>query len=130
MPRTIESIVHNHQVARARRKAGRPVWDKQIPVRKLLGEYSQFGDELAPAQAVEFCGKLFSLLSLHVPKDWRKFEDSNTHWSYGFEEVMERLEFMAEDDCSDTDGVTPADVINEIMDELYDWADAQRVWFS
>ena len=36
MPRTVETIVACHQEARARRCAGRPIWDLKIPVKPAL----------------------------------------------------------------------------------------------
>lgn len=35
MPRSIESIVSCHQVASARRRAGRPIWDLVIPIKSV-----------------------------------------------------------------------------------------------
>uniref|UniRef100_UPI001953F466 hypothetical protein n=1 Tax=Klebsiella aerogenes TaxID=548 RepID=UPI001953F466 len=36
MPRTIDSIVENHRVARARREAGRQVWDHKFNIKEIL----------------------------------------------------------------------------------------------
>jgi hypothetical protein len=53
MPRTIESIVACHREAAARRRAGKPSWAATVPVKDVLAQYADSGDELTAEQAVE-----------------------------------------------------------------------------
>ncbi|WP_425953054.1 hypothetical protein [Ralstonia pseudosolanacearum] len=130
MPRTVESIVDSHRAAVARRNAGKPIWEVQVPLKDLLAKFAEFGDNLTAEQAVDFSQQLFSLLKMVVPATWRKHEHANYHMD--FEDLMERLEQATAADFAPTADFddSPCDVINSWLDELYDWGDRYRVWLG
>lgn len=127
MPRTIESILACHDVATARRQAGKRIWDLQLPLKPVLKAYEPFGDNLTAAQATQMCHQIGAVLLATVPQAWRDVKDS--HYSMDFEDVFDWLTQATEGDFKDEED-TPCDVVNGYLDTLYDWADRNRVWIA
>lgn len=131
MPRTVESIVASHQAARTRRAAGKPSWALQVDIKAILAQYEDAGDDLTAEQAIELSKKIGAALRAAVPASW--FDANSEHFTYDFEDNLERFEqasasdFTPTDDCPDDE---PAEVINAWLDELYDWGDRSRVWLG
>lgn len=129
MPRTVESIVDSHMAARARRAAGKPAWELTLPLKALMEPYKSAGDDMTAEQAVELSYAIAAMLKTGVPADWRKLEHAN--YSLNFEEVFERFEQAVVGDFSpDEYNDSPADSLNNLLEELYDWGDRYRVWFG
>jgi len=130
MPRTVESIVSCHLAARARREAGRPVWDLQVPVRPLLEPFLRRDVDVTAEEAAQLARDIGKLLSLRVPASWRQGEHPN--YSMDFEDLLERFEQATTGDFTSTPEYpeTPEEVLNGWLDELYDWGDRCRVWLG
>lgn len=65
MPRTIEHIVATHEIAQARRKAGKPVWDRTVNIKEIIGrDQSNDSDEHAIAVGKEIAALIRSRRSL------------------------------------------------------------------
>lgn len=130
MPRTIESIVECHRAARVRRRAGKPIWDVTLRVKDLMEPYKEFGDDLTAAQAIELSHKIGALLDAKVPAAWR--EANHANYSLDFEDLVERFAQASVSDFTPTKEHPdePVDVVNQWLDELYDWGDAFRVWIG
>lgn len=109
MPRTIESIVENHRVAAERRAAGRPIWDGQLKIKHLLN-----GDDDSDSEAQAVGRQIAAILRA---SSWFKRDAQDGGSS--LVEVVEELE----DVCDFED-------LDEILDHLYDLADADRIWIG
>lgn len=130
MPRTIESIVECHREATRRRSAGRPVWDLSLPLESIKKNYEEAGDELTIEQAIEMSHRIGAMLKAGVPESWHQPESQN--FSYDYEEMFERFQQADASDFTPTKdwNDTPCEVINQWLDELYDWGDRCRVWLK
>lgn len=130
MPRTIESIVACHQEAAVRRRAGKPAWALTLPLKGLMAPYKEAGDDLTAERAIELGHKIGSMLASRVPEAWRKPENAN--YSMDFEDMVDRFSQASVADFTPTKDWpdSPTEVINEWLDELYDWGDRYRVWLG
>lgn len=121
MPRTIESIVANHQAASERRKAGRPVWDHTIRIKDLLD------DDNLNAEQIEARGKqVADRIRAGTPKKWREMGDD---FDFELDEMLAAFDSikLIEEDETEEDLLTE---FNGWLDQLYDWADGRRVWIG
>lgn len=128
MPRTVESIVACHQEARARRRAGRPIWDASVPIKSLLQDCAGAGDDISASQAAELCHRMHALLRARLPPTWLDVNDPN--FSFSLDELMDELRDASTDGFSNAEWGTPVEQINGLLDQLYDWADRHRVWIG
>ncbi len=130
MPRTIESILACHQEAAARRRAGRRIWDVTLPLKEVKAPYVDAGDDLSAAQAIELSHKIGAMLEARVPRAWRQVDHGN--YNMDFEDLVERFSQACEADFTPTKEWpdSPCDVIDQWLDELYDWGDRYRVWIG
>lgn len=103
MPRTVESIVQAHDTARARRAAGRPVWDYKLTVAMPRdASFEENRDRFASA--------------LHASR-WFKERGAD----YG--DPLNGLW----DEIKDAEDVQHFD---SVLDAIYDEADIDRCWIS
>lgn len=104
MPRTIEHIVETHQVAAERRKAGQPVWDFRVEIKKYLHNEN---------------------LSFGQVRDSVTRALRGSTW-FASEDEFSRLHEVV-------DGLSDAEDVEEFdgwLDEVYDLADEQRAWLG
>lgn len=113
MPRTIESIVDNHNAATERRKAGKPVWDRHLRITHLIGD----GDS---TESVQKAGR--EIAAILKTSAWLKADQEEHGERLGDGEVK-----MAAEEFED---ITDLDHFNAVLDNLYDLADADRVWIA
>lgn len=128
MPRTVESIVACHQEARARRMAGRPIWDLKIPIKSVLQDFACPGDSLKTEQAAELCQRLHTLLAARIPPAW--LECSHPKFSFDLEDLLQEIKEAGHPDFYSSDLGSPADQVDELLSSLYDWGDKVRVWIG
>lgn len=129
MSRNIESIVHNHRVAAARRAANRPIWDARINIKGILGEYRDFGDDLTPEQVVEIYRRLHAALKAGVPAHW--LDHGSEQFSFDLDELMDEFgQATPESFQLGDEKLLPVDELNDWLERLYDWADSRRVWLG
>lgn len=125
MPRTLESIVRNHEVAVQRRAAGKPIWDRQLKIKHFLQENP---DKTSDERAAWVANRIAETIKLSVPAAWLDVTDEATDW-----ELLEVVDGMADlrpDSYDDDDDFSPLEDLNNMLDELYDWADSKRVWIA
>lgn len=122
MPRTIDSIVENHQVARERRNAGKPVWDHRINIKEIL-----FRNRLNETNehAATVGNELSTLLKQSVPKAW--LDISSPDFDDDIDNYIDWLSHLK--GAGEAQGAVLED-LNSILDQLYDWADHKRVWLG
>lgn len=130
MSRTVESIVSCHQAATALRRAGKPIWAATVRLKDILAQYKDAADDLTAEQAVEMSRKIALALKLGVPAAWRGTESDN--YNMDFEDLFERFEQASTADFTPSKGwpASPCEVIDDWLDELYDWGDRYRVWLG
>ncbi|MBP3062022.1 hypothetical protein SAMN05216576_107196 [Ectopseudomonas chengduensis] len=125
MPRTIESIVENHRVAAERRTAGKPVWDMTIDIKSILHEdQSNTSNE----HAAKVANRIGALLRSSVPTAWLEYGSSRVDFT--LLEIVEGMEAQEPDSYEGETAFTPLDDLNNMLDQLYDWSDRQRVWLG
>lgn len=127
MPRTVESIVASHEAARALRARGKPIWDVIVPIGAIALARDQMGDDLTPEQAFSIATQLGQALLPRIPSAWR--EAGHRKFSYDFEDLAMVFEGLTLSDFVDTED-DPGDVLDGIMEQMYDWADGARVWID
>lgn len=122
MPRTVESIVENHRVARERRAAGNAVWDRTIDIKGIIrrdkGNESNAHVEAVAREVVE-------LVEARVPTQW--LDCTNDTYEHDLDDVLEGMRSLRASEAAEGDLV---DEFNGWLDQLYDWADARRVWLG
>lgn len=127
MPRTVESIVENHKAAAALRAAGKPVWSRSINIKSILSEDQ--GNE-SPEHVAKVANSIAKLIRSRLPAtmlDWKSDE-----CDFDFLDAIESMEectvkSLAEDKAN---GVEAVEMLNGWLDQIYDWADANRVWLG
>ena len=117
MPRTIEGIVESHRAASELRRQGKPIWKYEVKVKDLLG------DDDSNERAVEIAKELAKRMRTALPDKLLNVQDDD--YDDEITSIIEDLETfnleMSTDICS---------IFNERLDEIYDWADANRVWIG
>jgi hypothetical protein len=119
MPRTVESILANHNAAVALRRAGKSIWQHRIPLHSLLAS----ADPNADADGVVALAREIGQLIRRLPA--RLFED------FDLEEVTQLFETLTADEVREgckRDHCSPLDVLDDLLDQLYDACDRNRIW--
>ena len=128
MARTIESMLENHRAASERLAAGWSPWDYTISMQGIYpGGCDRMPDELTDEQAADL-GKRYALaIRNHGVVCKRKLLECGDAYDATLDGIVELLENV----CKDPNTGDPAcDELDERLDELYDWADANRVWIT
>ena len=126
MPRTIEHLVETHRRANALRNAGKPIWDKNIPIGSILRER----DEKTPELLVDVATRIAATLRGRLPASY--FDITHEDYDMDIDEVVEDFESYSLDGLRDLDneGEDVFEMFDGRLEELYDWADMNRVWIS
>lgn len=127
MPRTVESIVANHQAAAALRAAGKPIWSRKIDIKAILRENQSSEDHAVIAAKANAIAKL---LRAQVPA--YMFDITHPEFDFDFVDTVEMLEECTVSAlASDLEnGVEATEMLNGWLESLYDWADENRVWLG
>lgn len=125
MTRTIESIVVNYRVAAERRAAGKPVWDRTIDIKTILYEdQSNTSDE----HSAQVANRIGALIRSRVPTTWLDWESGSLDEDLA--NIVEGMEALKTNSYVGETDFTPLKDINSMLEHLYDWADAKRVWLG
>ena len=119
--RDIDQIVATHQLARDRVRAGRPVWDRKIDVKAIIHR-DQDNDD--PTYAARVAGEIAALLRARVPAGW--LDVASDGYDSGLDEIVDLMESLA----GAVAGGDTRETLNHVLADLYDWADASRVWLG
>jgi hypothetical protein len=127
MPRTVEHIVACHQAATQLRKAGKPIWSKRINVRALIQSDQ---DNETPEHVTDISNKIAKLIRSSVPASF--FEIGHDDYNSDFVDIVENMEQCTVEILAidKKNGVDAVDMFNDWMEQLYDWADYNRVWLG
>ena len=121
MYRSLESIQLNHQRAQARRDAGKPVWDRQIKIKHLIGQ--DVSDEAAAGVA----NAIAKALRQQLPAKWL---ETGPDMDFDLLEVVEGMESLTPTSYDDDADFSVLADLNYMLGSLYDWADRVRVWIG
>lgn len=122
MPRTLESIVECHQAATELCKAGKPVWRKSLNIKRFL---NRSPDDLSEENAARVANEIGAYLRNKLAAELTA-EDCD----FDLEEIVEQLEQLRAGDFEDDPTWSVREDLNARLDELYDWADRERVWLG
>ncbi|OHV93812.1 hypothetical protein AKG95_29215 (plasmid) [Janthinobacterium lividum] len=127
MPRTVETIVANHQAAAALRAAGKPIWPRKVNIKTILREDQSSED---PAVIADKANRIAKLLRAQAPA--RLFDCTDPDCDYDFVDAVEMMEecTVASLAVDLENGVEAVDMMNGWLEAVYDWADANRVWLG
>lgn len=118
MPRTIESIEKSHRIAEERLKKGMPLWDRKLAIKHLLIGGNNNSDLDEDENAQEVGRKIATALR---SSSWFR-ADKKASKDVGFskvEGIAEKFEYIYD-----------LYEFNDVLDMLYDMADADRVWIA
>lgn len=127
MPRSIDSIVANHQAAAALRGAGKCIWTHKVAVKRIL---RQDPENESPEHLVMVANQIACALRAGLPQ--AMFDYGSDKCDADFLDVVELLEGCTAQSFADDikEGHKPVDLVNGWVELLYDWADANRVWLG
>ena len=131
MPRTIESIVHCHRIARERRQAGRRIWDHRVPLKEVLGalrERRDRGETIDDASVAKACCDLADLLKARLPA--RFFDITHADYDRTLDDIHEGLADITAETFQDDPSYSLLKHLDGKIEELYDWGDYARVWLG
>lgn len=127
MPRTIESIVANHQAAAALRAEGKPIWKCTVNIKRIIREDQTTKD---PAVIAEKANRIGKLLRTKLPPE--TFDCTHPDCDYDFVDTVEMME-----ECTVIalagdleNGVSAVEMLNGWLETVYDWASKNRVWLG
>lgn len=132
MTRTVEHIVGCHRQADQRVAEGRPSWASTLFLKDWIKSTPPEDVEHgSAAHAAHIARGIFERMTSFVPKAWRKREHPN--FSSDLEELFEYFEYataeMFEIDAKNY-GEDHLDLLDERIEELYNWADRHRIWIG
>jgi hypothetical protein len=120
MPRTIEGIVQAHRDARALRAAGKPIWSNRIQLKDLLS------DDVSPESLARTATGIAARIRAALPE--AVFDVTSDDYDQFMDEIVDDLEcWSAEGNAAVKEA---QDILDGRLDEIYDWADANRVWID
>jgi len=125
MPRTIEGIVENHRVAAERRAAGKPVWDREIAVKAILHEDKS---NTSNEHAAQVANRIAALIRSRIPAAWLDWNSDDL--DENLTQIVEGMEALKPNSYEGVADFTPLEDLNNMLDQLYDWADGKRVWLG
>jgi hypothetical protein len=123
MPRTIESIMAAHNEVNRRRAALLPHWALKIELVQP-GPKDAIYTDLPRNQLESAAASYAAVLKAEFPD---KLEILSDHYDGQLDELIENLEWLGEGAPSLSD-LELGQYLSEYVDELYNWADANRVW--
>ncbi len=122
MTRSVEILVVAHRDAHARRRRGLSGWAYRVPVAEVLGRYRERALDAATIAAA--LDEIVAVLKSDLPPSWRI--QGSSAYDRDLDEWIERAEGNAEDLRATTQDC-PETMLNDLLEELYDWADLRRV---
>lgn len=126
MPRTVESIVENHRAARALRNQGKPIWTYHLNIKSILGRDPENTD---PLYLKVVAHEVARQLRAKLPAPF--FDITNDKYEPSLTEVTENLEDATDQTFAPSpEDPNPIEMLNGWIDELFDWADANRAWLG
>ena len=128
MPRTIDHIIACHEAANALRNKNKPIWAATLRIKNLIPDGCDvMPDELSAEQASDLGKKIASAIkSAPIVKinNWLTIGDA---FDFDLSDIVDGLENITGIEES---GMTADEELREVMDQLYDFADHNRIWIA
>lgn len=119
-PRNLDGRVAAHQIGRARRARGLSRWERRIDIKRFItGEAS---NEAATRIGKEIAAALRSGLRAGM------LDHMHADYDGEIDEIVEHLEHDIHGEAGR--GLAGVDALNDILSDLYDWADLNSVWLG
>lgn len=125
MPRSIENIVAAQRIARERIAAGKPSWAMTIDIKPIL---QRDPGNTTEEHAAETANKIAEILRERLPPGM--LDITSDAYDRTIDEIVEGLEAMGPNDYDDDPSYTVLEDLNGRLEELYDWANIERVWLG
>lgn len=106
MPRTVEGIVENFRAATELRRQGKPIWRLTVTIKPILNDGG-----VTPSEIIEKGKKIAAAIRSTITTPDPELDD-----------IVEWF--------GDLGAKPTANDIDEPLDQLYDWADRNRVWIA
>jgi hypothetical protein len=119
MARDLDHLVSTHQHAAQLRREGKPIWKCEVPVRTI---FNANRDKSAPTIALLIAAQLRTRFTKQVAIE--RYDEDFDGEIY---DVVYRLEDIGKETMPDAN---TTDWFDDVLDDLYDWADHNRVWLS
>ncbi len=130
MPRTIDSIVESHSLARERRAQGKPAWAYTVPLHQLgvTMKVRIAAGEKEEVVCAETCQTLADMLKARLPAKW--FDITDPDYDRTLDDIYESLDGTTVEEFADGTNGTAKAHLTGLVDNLYDWGDRARVWLG
>lgn len=125
MPRSIETIMASHREANDRRAKGQPIWDRKIAIKHILARDK---DNTSNEYVALVANEIGAVLRKKVPA--RFLDTSVDDYDDRIREVIEGMEDLRAESYKNDPSFSPLQDLNNMLDDLYDWADKHRVWIE
>lgn len=125
MTRNLDVLVEAHRISAQRVRKGQPSWAYRIPIARLLAESR--GTPPTPESVASLHMVIAAALRTGLPAAWLDCRDGA--YDRTFDEILDRLEgtdaaYLAGQGDTEDDLYA---ILDDILTELYDWADIKRV---
>ena len=124
MPQTVESKVANFRRARELKAQGKPSWIHNVDIRSVITESAETDIDTIMRVAHEVARRLRAGL----PPAF--FDIADPAFDFDFNEAIEDLESYNLEYLDTLPGNEALNNLNGRLDEIYDWADRERVWLG
>ena len=126
MARSIDSIVDSHRRARALRAEGNPIWTYRVDIRSIISE----SRERSVERVVDVANRIAAALRRGLPAAY--FDVTSDGYDMIIDEAVEDLESYTVEGMHELarEGLNALEMIDGRLEEIYDWADRERVWLG
>ncbi len=126
MARTIESIVESHRQARTLRAAGKPIWTYRADIRSIMQESRDQSIE----RIVDIATRIAATLRRALPEHF--FDVTSDDYDMVIDEAVEDLESYTVEGLREleAEGIGAVSMFDGRLEEIYDWADRNRLWLG
>jgi hypothetical protein len=128
MARTIEHIVATHKHATALRAQGKNIWPHQANIREIIRGGQ--GQKATPGLIASVANRVAQVLRAKLPKSF--FDVTHESFDFHFNDAVETFEdyTVAGLTRDASEGLDIEAEFNGWLEDIYDWADNNRVWLG
>ncbi len=124
MSRSLDGLLSSHQLAEQRRAAGKPIWDRRLRLKDLLADSP---DATSDERAAWVANCIAERLRRQLPAAWL---ETGEEMDFELLEVVDGMEALLPTSYDDDEDFSVLEDLNNMLGQLYDWADRRRVWIE
>ncbi|MFY0990900.1 hypothetical protein [Halomonas sp. C05BenzN] len=124
MSRSLDGLLASHQLAEQRRAAGKPVWDRRLRLKDLLAVSP---DATSDERAAWVANRIAERLRRQLPAAWL---ETGEEMDFELLEVVDGMAALTPSSYDDDEDFSVLEDLNNMLGQLYDWADRRRVWIG